>query len=80
MYYYYGMRELTGYAPWWKKYLTLGQIAQFWLDLGFVVANLSKLDSCPGDPWVMIASLLFTLSLLVLFANFYVGEYLRKLA
>jgi elongation of very long chain fatty acids protein 4 len=62
---------------WWKSALTLGQMIQFVLmnlQAGYLLYNDCKLF--PKN--IIVAYLLYILSLLVLFANFFVMSYVFK--
>mmetsp|Transcript_17752 Transcript_17752/g.21292 ORF Transcript_17752/g.21292 Transcript_17752/m.21292 type:complete len:290 (+) Transcript_17752:299-1168(+) len=90
MYYYYAVASM-GQSPWWKKYLTTGQIIQFVIDV--VVCSYATarkylyVYSNGANPWgencggnlagaFFGTGLLF--SYLVLFIQLYVGMYMKK--
>jgi len=81
MYYYYAV-ALLGSSPWWKKYLTEMQIAQFLVDLasGSVVfwAMVRTGGKCQGDMPAFIFAQLVMLSFLILFIQFFISAYSKR--
>ena len=63
---------------WWKKYLTLLQITQFTINLGFVINFLVHPGMCDFPHWMPKFSVFYMLSFIVLFGNFYVVSYIRS--
>ncbi|KAI5296730.1 Fatty acyl-CoA elongase/Polyunsaturated fatty acid specific elongation enzyme [Ascosphaera atra] len=86
MYYYY-MQSARGVRIWWKKYITVFQIVQFIVDLGFVYfASYHHLAShyfrwlphcghCSGTHFAALAGVIILTSYLVLFVSFYLSTY-----
>ncbi|XP_066917589.1 very long chain fatty acid elongase 4-like [Clytia hemisphaerica] len=79
MYFYYGMAafgpSLQKYL-WWKRYLTQMQLIQFCIALG--TATYSLYSGCDFPRWMSWALILYMISFLVLFGNFYIQAYLTK--
>ena len=81
MYSYY---YLASFGPrfkkylWWKKYLTLIQLAQFTINLGFLV-NFLWLNPgmCDFPVWMAQVMVGYMSSFLVLFGNFYIMSYVK---
>jgi len=78
MYYYFSVATL-GKRPWWKKYLTMGQLVQFatvfiniflWLYL-----TRAQGKSCAGDEFTALVSQGVNISYLCLFGAFYARTY-----
>ncbi|XP_071830825.1 very long chain fatty acid elongase 4-like [Apostichopus japonicus] len=79
MYSYYGLSALGPQFYkylWWKKYLTVIQLAQFFVCL--VLAVQSIYFQCQFYLWMQYAFLAYGTSLVLLFANFYVHAYIKK--
>ncbi|KAF2269493.1 elongation of fatty acids protein 3 [Lojkania enalia] len=86
MYWYY-FQSARGIRIWWKKYITIGQITQFVLDLGFVYFAswtyftftywpwLPNAGKCAGEEFAAIAGICILSSYLVLFIAFYFATY-----
>ena len=70
LYAYYGLTA-AGFNPQWKKRLTELQIAQFVIDLIHGVPGVLYHNFC-------VWSMLYGCSMLYLFTDFYVKNYLRK--
>jgi len=79
MYYYYYVAT-KNIHPWWKKYLTTGQITQFislifwtsaWLYVHFFMTN----KACAGDTNIVLFTQGVNFSFLLLFINFYLQTY-----
>ncbi len=72
MYYYYVLTTL-GYQPWWKKYITTMQLAQF------VCMNAQAIyiiaSGCPFPRNITVMYLAYILSLFFLFLNFFFKTY-----
>ena len=81
MYSYY---YLASFGPrfkkylWWKKYLTLIQLTQFTINLGFLV-NFLWLNPgmCDFPVWMAQVMVGYMSSFLVLFGNFYIMSYVK---
>ena len=63
---------------WWKKYLTLLQITQFTINLGFVINFLVHPGMCDFPHWMPKFSVFYMMSFIVLFGNFYAVSYIRS--
>jgi fatty acid elongase 3 len=78
--YYYFMITTLGYTVWWKRYLTMMQIVQFFLDLGVTWPHLLFLRSfhiweCRGEMWTVYFGQAVGISFVYLFTEFYVKSY-----
>ncbi|GAU98058.1 hypothetical protein RvY_09256-2 [Ramazzottius varieornatus] len=76
MYSYYGLAALGPNVQrflWWKPYLTQIQMAQFLLGLYFAVQSFYV--PCRFPLWMKLAFIAYMVSLLALFANFYLKRY-----
>jgi len=79
MYTYYGISALgPEYQKylWWKRYLTQLQLIQFCTALAHSI--YSWYVECPFPTWMYAALILYTISFLFLFGNFYLQAYIRK--
>jgi len=86
MYWYY-FQSARGIRIWWKKYITMLQIIQFVIDLGFVYfasytyfsaryfAWLPTAGICAGEEFAAFAGMGILSSYLVLFIGFYISTY-----
>ncbi|KAK6436124.1 Fatty acyl-CoA elongase/Polyunsaturated fatty acid specific elongation enzyme [Oleoguttula sp. CCFEE 5521] len=86
MYWYY-FQSARGIKIWWKKYITMLQILQFVIDLGFVYFAsytyftssyfpwLPTAGKCAGEEFAAFAGMGILSSYLVLFIGFYVSTY-----
>ncbi|KAF2685420.1 elongation of fatty acids protein 3 [Lentithecium fluviatile CBS 122367] len=86
MYWYY-FQSARGIRIWWKKYITIMQIAQFVLDLGFVYFAswtyftstywpwLPNAGKCDGEEFAAISGICIISSYLLLFISFYFATY-----
>lgn len=89
MYWYY-FQSARGIRIWWKKYITMLQIIQFVIDLGFVyfasytyfvstyfpwVPNMGK---CAGEEFAALAGMGILSSYLLLFISFYFATYRKE--
>uniref|UniRef100_A0A9L0RRX3 Elongation of very long chain fatty acids protein n=1 Tax=Equus caballus TaxID=9796 RepID=A0A9L0RRX3_HORSE len=76
MYSYYG---LSAFGPWiqkylwWKRYLTMLQLIQFHVTIGHTA--LSLYTDCPFPKWMHWALIVYSISFILLFLNFYVRTY-----
>lgn len=62
---------------WWKEALTMGQMIQFIL-MNAQAGYLLYLPESPFPRKIILAYLIYILSLLFLFANFYIVSYVLK--
>ncbi|GAV07195.1 hypothetical protein RvY_17066 [Ramazzottius varieornatus] len=78
MYAYYFLSMFPALHPylWWKKYLTMGQLAQFACVL--TCTTVSLIRGCDYPAWLAWLQMGFLSSLFVLFANFYVQAYIKR--
>lgn len=86
MYWYY-FQSARGIKIWWKKYITILQITQFVIDLGFVYFAsytyfsatyfpwLPTAGVCAGKEFAALAGMGILSSYLVLFIGFYISTY-----
>ncbi|KAJ5461950.1 Elongation of fatty acids protein 2 [Penicillium daleae] len=86
MYWYY-FQSARGIRIWWKKYITMLQIVQFVIDLGFIYfASYSYFSSvyfpwapnmgqCAGEEFAAFAGIGIITSYLLLFISFYIATY-----
>ena len=86
MYWYY-FQAARGIRIWWKKYITILQITQFIIDLGFVYFAsytyfsaryfpwLPTAGICAGEEFAAFAGMGILSSYLVLFIGFYISTY-----
>ncbi|KAI5199608.1 elongation of fatty acids protein 3 [Aureobasidium subglaciale] len=86
MYWYY-FQAARGIRIWWKKYITVMQILQFVIDLGFVYfasytyftfryfPNMPNMGICAGEEFAAFAGMAILSSYLLLFLSFYAATY-----
>ncbi|KAK5683346.1 Fatty acyl-CoA elongase/Polyunsaturated fatty acid specific elongation enzyme [Elasticomyces elasticus] len=86
MYWYY-FQSARGIRIWWKKYITMLQIIQFVIDLGFIYFAsytyfsasyfpwLPTAGVCAGEEFAAFAGMAIITSYLVLFIGFYISTY-----
>ncbi|EMC93917.1 hypothetical protein BAUCODRAFT_214158 [Baudoinia panamericana UAMH 10762] len=86
MYFYY-FQSARGIKIWWKKYITILQIVQFVIDLGFIYfASYTYFSAsyfpwlltagiCAGEEFAAFAGMAIITSYLVLFIGFYISTY-----
>jgi len=86
MYWYY-FQAARGIRIWWKKYITVMQITQFVIDLGFVYFAsytyftytyfpwMPNAGKCAGEEFAAFAGMIILSSYLVLFLGFYAATY-----
>ncbi|KAF2721144.1 ELO-domain-containing protein [Polychaeton citri CBS 116435] len=86
MYWYY-FQSARGIRIWWKKYITILQIIQFVIDLGFVYFAsytyfsatyfpwLPTSGTCAGEEFAAFSGIGILSSYLVLFIGFYISTY-----
>ncbi|XP_070557474.1 very long chain fatty acid elongase 4-like [Ptychodera flava] len=79
MYFYYGLSacgpQFQKYL-WWKKYLTILQLIQFFIGIAHAVQSLYF--GCDFPLWMHYALIGYATSFIVLFTNFYFHAYIRK--
>merc|ERR1719151_287361 len=63
---------------WWKKYLTLLQLVQFTINLGFLINFFANPGMCDFPHWMPKFMIFYMISFLVLFGNFYVVSYIMS--
>jgi len=90
MYWYY-FQSARGIRVWWKQYITVMQITQFVIDLGFVYfaswtyftstyfPTMPNLGRCAGEEFAAIAGISILSSYLLLFISFYAATYKKPL-
>eukprot|EP00300_Choanocystis_sp_HF-7_P041237 c7919_g1_i1.p2 GENE.c7919_g1_i1~~c7919_g1_i1.p2 ORF type:complete len:267 (-),score=40.79 c7919_g1_i1:63-863(-) len=78
LYTYYLLTGL-GYTPSWKQLLTQVQIAQFLALMAHALAGLWLCDHSLFPRWMALALLGYMVSMLVLFMNFYLRSYRKRL-
>ncbi|XP_065647623.1 very long chain fatty acid elongase 4 isoform X2 [Hydra vulgaris] len=81
MYFYYGMAALGPQYQkylWWKKYLTQMQLIQFTIALvmGCLIINMD----CDFPRWMSWALVFYMSSFLILFSNFYIQAYIKRVS
>jgi len=86
MYWYY-FQAARGIRIWWKKYITVMQIIQFVIDLGFVYFAsytyftytyfpwMPNMGHCAGEEFAAFSGMIILSSYLVLFLAFYAATY-----
>lgn len=89
MYWYY-FQAARGVRIWWKKYITMLQIVQFVIDLGFVYfasytyftstyfPNMPSAGRCAGEEFAAFAGMGILSSYLLLFISFYFATYKKE--
>ncbi|KAF9890663.1 hypothetical protein FE257_005794 [Aspergillus nanangensis] len=89
MYWYY-FQSARGVRIWWKQYITILQIAQFLIDIGFIYfASYTyfsshyfpwapNMGSCQGEEYAAFSGVLIISSYLLLFLSFYSKTYSSK--
>ncbi|XP_012267801.2 elongation of very long chain fatty acids protein 4-like [Athalia rosae] len=79
MYSYYGLAALGPSIAkylWWKKYLTILQLIQFTAALVLGINGIRS--GCDFPLWMQYALVLYMMSFIVLFGNFYAKAYIAK--
>lgn len=79
MYSYYGLAALGPSVSkylWWKKYLTILQLIQFTTALILGINGIRS--GCDFPLWMQYALVIYMLSFIVLFGNFYAKAYIAK--
>jgi hypothetical protein len=86
----YYFQSARGVKIWWKKYITIMQIVQFVIDLGFVYfASYTYFSNnyfpwapnagtCAGEEFAAFAGLIILSSYLLLFISFYFATYRKQ--
>lgn len=89
MYRYY-FQSARGIRIWWKKYITMLQIIQFVIDLGFVYfasytyftstyfPSMPSAGHCAGEEFAAFAGMGILSSYLLLFISFYFATYRKQ--
>merc|ERR1712072_63017 len=82
MYYYY-FRTAMGAKVWWKRYLTVGQMIQFWVNMigicyWYYLKKTGAVGDCAGDERAFWFGFLMSLSFYLLFQQFYSKTYKKK--
>lgn len=81
MYSYYGLAALGPSVSkylWWKKYLTILQLIQFTTALILGINGIRS--GCDFPLWMQYALVIYMLSFIVLFGNFYAKAYIAKVS
>ncbi|XP_064400005.1 very long chain fatty acid elongase 4-like [Halichondria panicea] len=79
MYFYY---FLSAFGPamnkylWWKRYLTMLQLVQFLIGLSAGIYNI--VTGCDFDQRVIWSSIVYLISHIFLFSNFYMHSYVKR--
>lgn len=76
MYLYYGLTSCGPHIQkylWWKRYLTILQLIQFHVTIGHTA--LSLYIDCPFPKWMHWALIVYAVTFIVLFVNFYYRTY-----
>lgn len=78
MYSYYALSAVPALRKylWWKRYLTQLQLTQFVII--FTHITVSMFRGCDTPLWGHLLLFFYMLSLMVLFGNFYIKQYLQK--
>jgi len=78
MYSYYALSAVPVLRKylWWKRYLTQMQLTQFVII--FTHISVSMYRGCDTPFWGHLLLFFYMLSLMVLFGNFYIKQYLQK--
>lgn len=79
MYSYYGLAALGPSVAkylWWKKYLTILQLIQFTTALILGINGIRS--GCDFPLWMQYALVIYMVSFIVLFGNFYAKAYIAK--
>lgn len=79
LYSYYGLAAMgprVAQYLWWKKYLTILQLIQF---TGALILGVNAIRSeCDFPMWMKYTLVVYMVSFIVLFGNFYAKAYIRK--
>lgn len=81
MYSYYGLAALGSSVSkylWWKKYLTILQLIQFTTALILGINGIRS--GCDFPLWMQYALVIYMISFIVLFGNFYAKAYIAKVS
>ncbi|KAH8367418.1 elongation of very long chain fatty acids protein F-like [Drosophila serrata] len=77
MYTYYYLSSVSAKVQaslWWKKYLTIVQLVQFFLAILYLINTLRQ-PNCDASRTVIYMSMLLGVAFIMLFGNFYVKAY-----
>ncbi|KAL3841944.1 hypothetical protein ACJMK2_020021 [Sinanodonta woodiana] len=78
MYTYYGISALGPQYQkylWWKRYLTMLQLTQFFIGMVYGIQTLYF--DCDYPKWMQWAGLVYGITIITLFMNFYIQAYIR---
>jgi len=79
MYSYYGLSALGPHISkylWWKKYLTILQLIQFTCALILGINGIRT--GCEFPLWMHYTLIIYMISFIILFGNFYIQAYMEK--
>ncbi|CAC5381313.1 ELOVL4 [Mytilus coruscus] len=79
MYGYYGLSALGPHMQkylWWKRYLTMMQLTQFYI--GMIYTLQSLYFDCDFPKWMQYAGFCYGATIIALFLNFYIQTYIRR--
>ncbi|XP_052800747.1 elongation of very long chain fatty acids protein 4-like isoform X2 [Mya arenaria] len=79
MYTYYGIAALGPQYQkylWWKRYLTIIQLIQFFA--GMVYGLQGIIVECAYPTWMLWTSLVYGVTIITLFLNFYIQAYIKR--
>nr|QCF41172.1 Elovl4_b [Sinonovacula constricta] len=79
MYTYYGIAALGPQYQkylWWKRYLTIIQLIQFFAGMVYGVQGI--IVDCAYPKWMLWTSLVYGVTIIALFMNFYIQAYIKK--
>lgn len=79
MYSYYGLSALgprINKYLWWKRYLTIAQLIQFFTALIMGINGIRT--GCDFPLWMHYALVFYMITFIILFGNFYVKAYIAK--
>ncbi|XP_071121167.1 very long chain fatty acid elongase 4-like isoform X1 [Mytilus edulis] len=79
MYGYYGLSALGPHMQkylWWKRYLTMMQLTQFYV--GMIYTLQSLYFDCDFPKWMQYAGFCYGATIIALFLNFYIQTYIKR--
>lgn len=79
MYSYYGLSALgprINKYLWWKRYLTIAQLIQFFTALIMGINGIRT--GCDFPLWMHYALVVYMITFIILFGNFYIKAYIAK--
>ncbi|XP_052212852.1 elongation of very long chain fatty acids protein 4-like isoform X2 [Dreissena polymorpha] len=79
MYTYYGIAALGPQFQkylWWKRYLTIIQLIQFFVGMVYGIQGI--LIECDYPRWMLWTSMAYGVTIITLFLNFYIQAYIKK--